>query len=156
MLEFFRAPADGFMTDGLLGMGYGLKLGLQALVVGAVGGTFEYVAQLTGSFCTVLYSIGRVGPKSRSGGLKEVGNNLAGAVLRPYRGAKADGAAGFGRGLIDATVSVLATVLALPFAAVNLLAGGVAKVASGLAPRAPSHPHPTPTSTPHLTPPDPT
>ena len=35
VMEFFRAPAEGFISDGLIGLGLGFQKGLEALVLGA-------------------------------------------------------------------------------------------------------------------------
>ena len=125
VLEFFRAPAEGFLTDGLLGLGYGVKQGMQALVAGALGGAFEYVTRLTGQFVGILESITGVHVGGRSGdGLdghaesvsltQGMRNAFAGAVLKPYRGAKEQGALGFGKGVISGVAGVAATVLLFP------------------------------------------
>ena len=36
VIEFFRAPAQGLLSDGLMGLGLGVQQGTQALVLGAV------------------------------------------------------------------------------------------------------------------------
>jgi len=141
VIEFFRAPADGFLTDGLWGLGYGLKMGMQALVAGAVGGAFEYVNRLTGTFVKILESMSGVHVSSGSGGdastsqskaeaatnlSKDVKNALAGAVLKPYRGAREHGAYGFGKGIVTGAGTVVATMLALPLGAIHFLAGRAA------------------------------
>lgn len=67
VFEFFRAPADGFVSDGFVGLGHGLRSGVHALVAGALGGAFEYVTRLTGSFVTILESISGVRVSSSDG-----------------------------------------------------------------------------------------
>ena len=123
------------------GLGYGLKMGMQALVAGAVGGAFEYVNRLTGTFVKILESMSGVHVSSGSGGdastsqskaeaatnlSKDVKNALAGAVLKPYRGAREHGAYGFGKGIVTGAGTVVATMLALPLGAIHFLAGRAA------------------------------
>jgi hypothetical protein len=114
------------MTDGLVGMGYGLKQGMQALVSGAVGGAFEYVTRLTGTFVHILESVSGVhvreseslhasdGTSDAVAMTQGMRNALAGAVLKPYRGARADGALGFGKGVISGTLDVVAAAFLFP------------------------------------------
>ena len=56
VIEFFRAPADGFLSDGLLGLGLGINHGVRALVVGALSGFFGtggFFDRLSGAFARV-------------------------------------------------------------------------------------------------------
>ena len=73
VIEFFRAPAQGLLSDGLMGLGLGVQQGTQALVLGAVHGTFDSVSRITGAACKVLESVADVDIISHSHGASGAG-----------------------------------------------------------------------------------
>ena len=73
VIEFFRAPAQGLLSDGLMGLGLGVQQGTQALVLGAVHGTFDSVSRITGAACKVLESVADVDIISHSHGAHATG-----------------------------------------------------------------------------------
>ena len=50
VVQCFRAPADGFLSDGLLGLGLGIKDGVLALLLGAATGFYESLQRMSGAF----------------------------------------------------------------------------------------------------------
>ena len=115
VIEFFRAPADGFISDGLIGMGYGIGKGTEALMLGVVTGMFEFVQRITGAFCLFAADLSGVkfelrGEGGRAADPKQLLRGIAaaapGVILRPYRGARAGGVLGFSKGLLSSVVGI--------------------------------------------------
>ncbi len=125
VIEFFRAPADGFISDGLVGLGFGVQKGIEALVLGAATGLFESVSRFTGAFCKLAEGVSGVNlrlaadwgtQRYEAGQLaRAIAHAYKGVLYRPYNGAKTGGALGFGKGLLSFGVGFVAmpVVLAL-------------------------------------------
>ena len=138
VIEFFRAPADGFISDGLVGLGLGFQKGIEALVLGAASGLFESLQRMTGAFCKLAGSLGGINvdvttsdplgrPVDAAVFAREIAAAYKDVVMKPYTGARTGGVVGFGKGLVSATAGLVAVKIALALGSISL---GLAAAAS--------------------------
>ena len=121
-VELQRDPSAG-MKQGTYGFVKGIGKGLQGVVKGVVGGTFDSLDTLSGSMYSVIKEItwgqDKRQRRQRSGGIvdmvKGVGEELAdgvtGVFTKPYAGAKEAGLIGFSKGVGKGVVGLAVTPL---------------------------------------------
>lgn len=134
-IEFFNEPRKGFL-QGPDKFGKGIAKGINSLVSGIVGGSFDAIGKISG---TLLYAAKNITGNDNKlnnidyndepnnvlsgvgigvySGVKEIGKGIAGIFINPYKGAKTKGAKGFfvgvGTGLMGAVVSPFAGALTI-------------------------------------------
>lgn len=144
-IEFFNEPRKGFL-QGPDKFGKGLAKGINSLVSGIVGGSFDTIGKISG---TLLYASKNIvddknepmnedepdnvvsgAYRGVTGGVKEIGKGLIGIFTNPYKSAKKEGVKGFfkgvGKGLLGAVVSPFSAA----FTVVNSVSVGMKNTAN--------------------------
>ena len=127
-IEFFNEPRKGF-AHGPIGVGEGIVKGVGSLVQNVVGGSFEAIGKITGTFLSATKSL--QGEKYNQlqqkepetlidgiysgfkGAIKDFGRGITGIFTNPYKSAKKGGVKGFFKGLGTGIVGLALTPLSM-------------------------------------------
>ena len=114
--EFFNEPAKGLLK-GPKAFINGMGKGVRSLVSNVIAGSFESVANITGSLYKIISYENAALKKSIYDdlGLMDIASGVSGIVVKPYQGFKKHGAKGLikgiGSGIVGIVVSPVAAVL---------------------------------------------
>ena len=113
--EFFNEPAKGLLR-GPKGFINGLEKGVRSLVSNVIVGSFQSVANITGSLYKIIsYENFTSDNIFENLGLSDIKSGINGIIMKPYNGYKEYGAkgliTGIGSGVLGVVVSPVAAVL---------------------------------------------
>jgi vacuolar protein sorting-associated protein 13A/C len=139
-IEFFNEPRKGF-AHGPIGIGEGIVKGVGSLVQNIVGGSFEAIGKITGTFLQATKNL--QGEKYNllqqkepenlidgvysgfKGAIKDLGKGITGIFTNPYKSAKKGGVKGFFKGLGTGIVGFALTPFAMAFRLGNNIVVGM-------------------------------
>ena len=139
-IEFFNEPRKGF-AHGPIGVGEGIVKGVGSLVQNVVGGSFEAIGKMTGTFLQATKTL--QGEKYNllqqkepenlidgvysgvKGALKDLGKGITGVFTNPYKSAKKGGVKGFFKGVGNGIVGFALTPFAVVFRLGNNIVVGM-------------------------------
>jgi hypothetical protein len=139
-IEFFNEPRKGF-AHGPIGVGEGIVKGVGSLVQNIVGGSFEAIGKITGTFLQATKNL--QGEKYNllqqkepenlidgvysgfKGAIKDLGKGITGIFTNPYKSAKKGGVKGFFKGVGNGIVGFALTPFAVVFRLGNNIVVGM-------------------------------
>ncbi|OMJ87677.1 hypothetical protein SteCoe_10520 [Stentor coeruleus] len=139
--EFISAPAKGLVSSTSGSFVKGLSTGVKSLISGVVGGSFGSISKISGSLYNVLrtatgekviyqeISTDNIGKNMVIGfkdSLMDVANGVGGIVIKPYKGAKAEGTKGFFKGFLTGTFSLISSPFKLVLKVSNVISTTIA------------------------------
>lgn len=139
--EFISAPAKGLVSSTSGSFTKGLSTGVKSLISGVVGGSFGSISKISGSLYNVLRTatgeeviyqeistdnIGKAMVIGFKDSLMDVANGVGGIVMKPYKGAKAEGTKGFFKGFLTGTFSLISSPFKLVLKVSNVISTTIA------------------------------
>ena len=150
-VQLFEAPRKG-LINGPLGFGEGVAKGFGTLLTNIVSGAFDAVGKISGTLlasCEMLQGEKAVEQledrepdnvldgiyKGLKEGLLDLGKGIGGIVLKPFQGAKKEGAKGFFKGLGTGLIGAVVSPFTATFRIANNLFVGIKNTANMFNPK---------------------
>ena len=142
--EFFNEPRKGFLK-GPVGFGEGLAKGVGSLISNVIGGSFDVVGKITGTFLNFTQTlqgekniIQEKEPenfidgmyKGIKGGFIDIGKGVIGVFKNPYEGMKNEGVKGLFKGIGSGILGVAVSPFSAAFRISNKLFVGLKNTAN--------------------------